>query len=188
MTAAQNAAVRAVPRREREIRPWSDEDVRLATEWRRLLPPMTYGEIGARLGGRSEQSVRLKLYDERLKAKRGGSNRPVGFPRSERERYGPKRIANRDAAMVAACRRDGGFSAFSAQHLRGGLLALCRPVVGAGGIARPFGWRDGKPAGMRSEADLAHLQALAQWWKARDRADRIAAAARRATEYPARGV
>jgi len=155
----------------REPRPWTHDELAQAVAWRGLPSPPTYAEIGRRLGGRSEQSVRLKLYDERMKAKRGG-NRPLGFPRAERLRFGPDRRTNRDGALVAACRRDGGFSAFSSQRLRGSVFALCRPVVGAGGLARPPGWRDGKPEALRSEADEAHLRELARWWKQRDRAAR----------------
>jgi hypothetical protein len=65
-----------------------------------------------------------------------------------------------------------GFSAFSSQRLRGHVWALCRPVIGAGGLARPLGWRDGKPAEQRSDADARHLADLTRWWKERDRAAR----------------
>jgi hypothetical protein len=149
---------------EREVRPWRDDEIAHARAWRALAPPLTYREIGHRLGGRSEQSVRLKLYDLRAHEARGGPN-PVGWTRAEREERGPAPIANRDAACVEACRRTGGFTAFSHQQLRGAQWALCRPIIGADGRARPPGWKDGRePCAMGAE-DAAYLKALRRWWR-----------------------
>lgn len=164
----------AAPQSAREARPWRDDEIARAQAWRAAAPPVTYREIGRRLGGRSEQSVRLKLYDERMRALRGG-NRPVGWSRQERDKYGPAPVANRDAAMVEACRRTGGFTAFSHQQLRGSQWALCRPIVGADGRPRPLGWKDGRAPDTMSAEETAYLAELRRWWRARDRARRTAA-------------
>lgn len=155
-------------RAERDVRPWRDDEIAQALAWRAERPPMVYREIGARLGGRSEQSVRLKLYDERMRAKRGGNN-PVGWSHAERERHGPAPIANRDRDLIEACRRTGGFTAFSVQQLRGSQWALCRPIVGGDGRPRPMGWRDGRDPAAMTAAERRYLEELRRWWRAGDR-------------------
>lgn len=154
-----------VGRQPRDTRPWRDDEIENARAWRAAVPPLTYRDIGQRLGGRSEQSVRLKLYDERMRAVRGG-NHAVGWSREERERCGPARIANRDAAMIAACRATGGFTAFSHQQLRGAQWALCRPLIGADGRARPLGWKDGRAVCELRPDEITYLTALRRWWRA----------------------
>jgi hypothetical protein len=160
----------------REVRAWNQDEVERARAWRALTPPLTYLEIGRRLGGRSEQSVRLKLYDERTRALRGPVGK-VGWSRAQREEKGPAAISNRDAACVEACRRTGGFTAFSHQQLRGAQWALCRPIIGADARPRPQGWRDGRDPAAMSGQDAAYLAALRRWWRERDREARARRAA-----------
>jgi hypothetical protein len=147
----------------RDHRGWSDADIDLARSLRAQKLP--WAEIGKRLGGRSDQSVRLKLFEERRAAARGTPANPRGWTREDREAFGPAPIANQDARLVRACRRTGGFTAYSTFNIRKKLWGFCLPMIGAGGIARPAGWKDGTEPENMDAAGRTHLEALRKCWR-----------------------
>ena len=149
----------------REHRCWSSSDLARAQAWRDQTPPLSYREIGRRLGGRSDQSVRLKLYEQRQAAARGEPVRPRGFSREDRDAFGPIPIANADGRLVRACRRTGGFTAYSTFNIRKKLWGFCLPMIGAGGLPRPAGWKDGTEPEALDAAGRAHLTELRKLWR-----------------------
>lgn len=141
----------------RTVKPWTEAELIQAQAWRDC--GHEYPEIGARLG-RSGQSVRLKLYDAEKNDDRITPAADAPRAKAWRADVGP-----RDAVLVKLLRAAGGFTALSTRMLARSHAALCLPRVGAGGVARPEGWKDGVTQ------DAAHLAALRAWWKARDAAE-----------------
>lgn len=144
----------------RPYRTWSEAELAQIAAWRAGPEPLSYVEIGRRLGGRSGQAVRLKLYEQESAVRRLAS-RGKGFRRAAPERDGPPIAPARDARLVKLCRAGGGFTALSTQVL-GRQTLLCLPRIGAGGVPRPAGWKDGVTR------DAAHMAALKAVWKRQD--------------------
>ena len=148
----------------RDHRGWTEADIDLARALRAQKLP--WAEVGRRMG-RSDQSVRLKLFEQRRAEALGQAGRKArGFSREEREAFGPAPIANQDARLVRACRRTGGFTAYSTFNIRKKLWGFCLPMIGAGGVARPKGWKDGTEPEAMDDAGRGHLEALKRVWRA----------------------
>lgn len=164
-------ARRNMPPLRNGAKPWTDAERLQAIAWREQEPPVPFRAIGARLG-RSGESVRQQFIYDRVREARPAKHEP-GFSRAARYDYAPEFIENRDADLIRMNRRDGGFSAHSTFYIKrkvqGSVIGFCHPLVGAFGIPRPQGWKDGAEVTTDTATDhVAHLAELSRRWRADD--------------------
>lgn len=115
---------------------WTGEELALALAWRDEDPPLAYGEIALRLGGRSAEAVRQKLISHRVAEARGGARGRLDWME---ERIGGPCLGERHFQGVLM--GGGGHSRFTEVARRGWpkghYWALTMPLIGPDGRHRP---------------------------------------------------